>query len=244
MNQKPWIGRTQRYLLAGILTLIPIWITWAIFTFIFTELSQFGLPWVRAIAGASGDHLPALAQTLLNPWFQSAVAVLLTLAGLYLLGFAASRVIGRRLIGLFDNMMHRIPLVQSIYGGTKKLLAALQQKPDDVQRVVLIEFPCPGMKTVGLVTRILTDETSGRHLAAVYVPTTPNPTSGYLEIVPVEQLVSTDWTMDQAMTFIISGGTVAPESIHYTRPAVTGEDADEASRSSPHSRTRSTAPGS
>jgi uncharacterized membrane protein len=132
------------------------------------------------------------------------------------LGWLANRVIGKRLIELIEQLIGRIPFVQTIYGSTKKLLTVLQQKPGgDVQRVVLIEFPSSEMKTVGLVTRILKDETTGRELAAVYVPTTPNPTSGYLEIVPVERLISTDWTMEQAMTFVISGGAVAPEHIHY-----------------------------
>jgi uncharacterized membrane protein len=121
---------------------------------------------------------------------------------------------------VFDWLMEQIPLVQTIYGATKKLLAALQQKPDQVQRVVLIEFPSPAMKTVGLVTRLLTDEATGKALAAVYVPTTPNPTSGYLEIVPVEKLISTDWTLDEAMTFIISGGAVGPARVHYGQSAV------------------------
>jgi len=73
------------------------------------------------------------------------------------------------------------------------------------------------MKTVGFVTQTMIDEDTGQKLAAVYVPTTPNPTSGYLEIVPVEHLVSTDWSMDEAMTFIISGGAVAPERLNYTQ---------------------------
>jgi uncharacterized membrane protein len=71
------------------------------------------------------------------------------------------------------------------------------------------------MKAVGFVMRILTDDNTGEELAAVYVPTTPNPTSGYLEIVPVKSLVQTDWTMDEAMTFIISGGAVAPDRFQY-----------------------------
>ena len=74
------------------------------------------------------------------------------------------------------------------------------------------------MKSIGFVTRILSDEISGEELAAVYVPTTPNPTSGYLEIVPVSQLTPTDWTADQAMAFIISGGAVAPDRIPFSRP--------------------------
>mgnify|MGYP001548759333 CR=1 FL=1 len=66
---------------------------------------------------------------------------------------------------------------------------------------------------------ILREQGTGRELAAVYVPTTPNPTSGYLEIVPVEKITPTDWTVDQAMSFIISGGAVAPDTIPFGVPA-------------------------
>ena len=193
---------TRRYVLTGVLTVIPIWITVVVFTFIFSQLSRLGLPVVQTVAARVNTAWPDLALVLLHPWFQSALAVVLTLTALYLLGWAATKVIGLRLIHLFDTIMQRIPVVQTIYGSTKKLLSALQQKPDQVQRVVLIEFPSPGLKTVGFVTRLLTDAGSGRQLAAVYVPTTPNPTSGYLEIVPVEQLISTDWTMDLSLIHI------------------------------------------
>jgi uncharacterized membrane protein len=108
-------------------------------------------------------------------------------------------------------------LAKTIYGSARKLLDMLQTKPDGTQRVVLINFPHENMKSVGFVTRILTDENTGEELAAVYVPTTPNPTSGYLEIVPVNQLIPTDWTADQAMAFIISGGAVAPDRIPFSR---------------------------
>jgi len=91
----------------------------------------------------------------------------------------------------------------------------MQTKPEGVQRVVLIEFPHRGMRAVGLVTRTLRDDRTGAQFAAVYVPTTPNPTSGYLEIVPIERITPTDWTMDQAMAFIISGGAISPGSVRY-----------------------------
>lgn len=205
----------QRYLITGILTVIPIWITWLVFEFIFKQLSGMGMPWVRALSRGLRQTSPALSEWLVASWFHSGLAVVLTLLALYLLGWIATLVIGKRLIGLLDWFMNRIPLVQTIYGGVKKLLTALQQKPDRVQRVVLIPFPTPEMKTVGFVTRVLRDHHTGRELAAVYVPTTPNPTSGYLEIVPLDKVVSTDWTIDEAMTFIISGGAVAPDEINY-----------------------------
>lgn len=207
----------QRNLITGILTIIPIWLTVVVFDFILAQFSKLGMPSVRAAARALEGSAPALSHWLLEPWFQKTLAVLITLLGLYLLGWIASKVIGRRMLALMDLLMARIPFVQQIYGATKKLVAALQQKPEGVQRVVLIDFPSPELKTVGLVTRVLKDEKTGRDLAAVYVPTTPNPTSGYLEIVPVDKLIETDWTMDQAMTFIISGGAVSPDKIRYER---------------------------
>jgi len=222
----------RRYIIAGILTVIPIWLTVVVFEFILRQLSAIGSPWVRALSRTLQVVAPNLSRWLLDPWFQSAVAVLLTLMALYLLGWAATQVLGRRLLALFDSIMERIPMVQTVYGSTKKLLASLQKKPDKLQRVVLVNFPTENMKTVGLVTRVFRDADTGRELAAVYVPTTPNPTSGYLEIVPVENLVSTDWTVDEATTFVISGGAVAPDRINYTHGvgSVPGADGEQTAK--------------
>ena len=205
----------QRYLLAGVLTIIPVWITFLVFKFVLAQLSSMGMPSVVAMAKGLQKTWPNLAQWLVAPWFQSSLAIVVTLLALYLLGWIVSRVVGKRMLALFDLLMHKIPVVQTVYGSIKKLINVLQQKPEGIQRVVLISFPTPEMKTVGFVTRILHDETTGQELAAVYVPTTPNPTSGYLEIVPLENLIATDWTMDEAMTFIISGGAVAPDRVRF-----------------------------
>jgi uncharacterized membrane protein len=133
---------------------------------------------------------------------------------IYLLGFAASRVVARQVIARIEALVNRIPFVQVIYGSTKRMVAALQTKPDHVQRVVLLDFPAPPLKTIGLVTRVVRDTSSGRDVAVVYVPTSPNPTSGYMELVPVDQLVSTDWSLDEAMRFVITGGTSAPAEMN------------------------------
>jgi uncharacterized membrane protein len=203
--------RFKRYLLTGLLTFIPLWVTWLVFKFVLSVLAGIGAPLVAALLGALSLVAPRTAEALNAEWLTFIVALLITLGSLYLLGFVANRVIGRRFLDAFDGLLSRIPLVQTIYGGTKKLMAALQNKPGGLQRVVLIDFPRRGMKVVGFVTRVMVEEGSGREMAAVYVPTTPNPTGGYLELVPVEELTPTDWTMDQAMAFIISGGAVAPD---------------------------------
>lgn len=210
----------QRYLLTGILSVIPLWITWLVFKFFFVQLSSLGLPWVMAVSTTLQQHSPTMAEWMVAPWFQSILAIVLTLFALYLLGWVASKVIGERILSLVDNLMHRIPVVQTVYGAVSKLIGVLKSKPENIQRVVLIAFPHPGMRTVGFVTKVMEDDNTGQQLAAVYVPTTPNPTSGYMEIVPLEDLISTDWSMDEAMTFILSAGAVAPDRISYSQSTI------------------------
>jgi uncharacterized membrane protein len=150
-------------------------------------------------------------------WVQDTIALLATLLVILLVGILSRRVVGQQLLRWFGAVIQRIPLASIIYDSARKLLDILQTKPGSTQRVVLIDFPHRDMKSVGLVTRVIRETGTGRELAAVYVPTTPNPTSGYLEIVPVELLTPTDWSVDQAMSFIISGGAVAPETVPFTR---------------------------
>lgn len=208
----------KKNVLAGLLTLIPLWFTWIVLYFLLIQLINFGRPWVMALSVAIRSRFPAMAELMLQSWFLNALGAIVTLILLYLLGWFTTMIFGRKILALFERLIARIPLVQSIYSGSKKLIEALGTKPDNMQRVILIDFPSSEMKTVGFVTRIMLDQRTGRKLAAVYVPTTPNPTSGYLEIVPVENTVETNWTIDEAMTFIISGGAVAPEQFFYDRP--------------------------
>ncbi len=214
--------RLQRYLLTGLLTFIPLWVTWAVFKFVLGLLASIGAPLVATLAELLTLVAPHAAAQLSNVWLISLLALLFTLIGLYLLGWLANRVIGRRILNAFDGLISRIPLVQSIYGGTKKLMSVLQQKPSGVQRVVLVEFPRRGMRVIGFVTRVLVEEGTGREMAAVFIPTTPNPTGGYLEVLPLEELIPTDWSMDQAMAFIISGGAVAPDRLPAVPPMTHG----------------------
>ncbi|MDG2537292.1 DUF502 domain-containing protein [Dyella jiangningensis] len=205
--------RVKRYLITGLLTVIPLWVTWVVFKFVLSLLAGIGSPLVTTLLGSFSPRSPKAEAALNSDTALFVLALLLTLLVLYVIGWLANRVIGQRLIDGFDALLARIPLVQTIYGGTKKLMAVLQQKPSGVQRVVLIDFPRKGMKVVGFVTRLMTEEGTGREMAAVYIPTTPNPTGGYLEVVAVDELTPTDWTMDQAMAFIISGGAVAPDTL-------------------------------
>jgi uncharacterized membrane protein len=209
------LERIQRNIVAGVFVVIPIMITYWITRLAVDFLANAGRPMVTALAGTVQPTFPEVAEMLLSEGFQWVAAILFALAFLYVLGALTTRVLGRRLLALFDRLLHRIPFVKTVYGATRKLVDSFQQAPAGQQRVVLIEFPSPEMKTIGLVTRIFNDIETGRELAAVYVPTAPNPTSGYMEIVPVDRLVWLDWSTQEAMQFVLSGGTVAPDAIDY-----------------------------
>jgi uncharacterized membrane protein len=209
--------RLKRYLITGLLTFLPLWVTFLVFKFVFGLLANMGAPLVSGFIALLNLWAPQTAAKLDESWMTNSIALVLTLIALYLIGFFANWVIGQRLLHAFDTLLQRIPLVQTIYGGTKKLTTVLQNKPSGLQRVVLVDFPRKGMKVVGFVTRTMMEEGTGREMAAVYIPTTPNPTGGYLEVVPLDELTPTDWTMDQAMAFIISGGAVAPDTLPASR---------------------------
>ncbi len=207
----------QRLFLTGLLTLLPIWLTWVVVKFVFVLLSGISSPLIVPLSERIAASFPDYLGWIKVEWMQDITALLATLLVILLVGILSRRVIGQQLLRWFGAVIRRIPLASIIYDSAKKLLDILQTKPGSTQRVVLIDFPHRDMKSIGLVTRVLKEQGSGRELAAVYVPTTPNPTSGYLEIVPVELLTPTDWTVDQAMSFIISGGAVAPDSVPFTR---------------------------
>jgi len=208
-----------RYILIGFFTLAPLWVTWLVLDFLFSLLAKAGAPFLRGLARVLQPVSESLADWLLNPAVQYVLAALVTLAGFYTVGLLTSLVLGRQLIGFLERQFSRVPLVQLIYGATKRFLQSLQQSPASGQRVVLIAFPSPDMKAIGFVTKVMTDPDSGRELAAVYVPTSPNPTSGYIEIVPLQDVVQTDWTVEEGMTFIMTGGTNAPDRLRFNNPA-------------------------
>lgn len=218
-ERRPVLKIIQSNLLAGVLAVLPILVVWWVISFLFALLSSVGAPVAGALTDFIDGQIPSLKPVFANTFVQGVVAVTVVLLFLYLIGAAASRVLGKQLIGFVEALINRIPLIHTVYRAAKQLVAVMQQPAGGAARVVLVEFPHPGVKTIGLVMRTFIDEHSGDEVAAVYVPTAPNPTSGYLQLLPVAKLVPSDLTMDQAMTMIVSGGAVTPErmSLHGPR---------------------------
>lgn len=233
--------RLRRNILAGLLTVIPLWITVWMMWFILDYIIYLGRPFVFALAGAIRPYADDVSDLLVRAWFQSAIAIAIVLAALYLIGAATNAVVGRRILRLVDGLIDRVPLAKTIYGATRTLIDSVRSGQQGGQKAVLIDFPHQDMRAVGIVTAIFHASDTGEELAAVYVPTTPNPTSGYVEIVPTRRLVWLDWTVNDAMSFIVSGGAMTPKGVRMT-PGPRAPNVEALDRSEREAQPETTAP--
>lgn len=221
-----FIQTVRRRIFVGLLTLVPIWLTLLLMGVMLQFIHELTSPVIDWLTAGIAPDNPAFRFSQ-SPFFQVTLGVVVMLSTFYFTGLLAPKWLGRKSLALLEDVIERVPVARNIYKTIKRLADAMQTGPDEFERVVLIEFPTPDMKTVGLVTSTFKDSSTGRELAAVYVPTTPNPTSGYLEIVPVENLVPTDWKFDEAMSFIISGGADIPKNFVYDKPKPPAGPADD-----------------
>lgn len=208
------IRNLQRNVLAGILTIGPLFVTYLIFSFVLGSLAKAGLPMVQLFE----DVFPQ--DWLRQAWVQSVVAIVLTLIMLYVVGRVTSLVIGRQAFSLFEAVLERLPFIAKVYTSVRQLLDTMMAKKESSQRVVLIDFPIAGQKSIGFLTRTMTDSTTGEVLAAVLLPNAINPTSAFLQVLPLDRVTETDMNMEQAMSMIMTGGAVGPDTIRFTRTVI------------------------
>jgi len=220
-------------LVAGVLIIIPLAVTVFLVKFVYTIALTAGAKVVNLsfeiIVWATSAE--PRGTPLIDPahpdWKDITMAIGLTVLLLYVLGWLGSNVVGRRAIEGVEALVERIPLVDTIYGAIKRMVHALSgvgKGEGETRRVVLVEFPHEHMLAIAFMTNTLTDLNSGRRLATVYVPTTPNPTSGYMEIVPMDRITQTDWTMEEALSMILSGGATTPPHVRLQPSGVRNQD--------------------
>lgn len=214
---KPVFARTfrslQRNILAGIITIGPLFVTYLIFSFLLGSLAKAGLPVVQLLAVLYPEIW------LREAWLQPILAVILTLAVLWIVGRVTSLVIGRQVFRLFESLLERLPFVAKVYTSVRQLLDSMMAKKESSQRVVLVDFPIAGQKSIGFLTRTMFDAATGELLAAVLLPNAINPTSAFLQILPMDWVTETDLNMEQAMSMLMTGGAVGPDTIRFARPA-------------------------
>jgi len=193
----------KRYFITGLLVLVPLVITiWVLSTLISTlDQSLLLLPDAWRPKNALGMEIPGLG-------------ALLTLLIIFVTGLIATNIFGQQLIALWEAMLVRVPFVKSIYSSVKQVSDTLfSDSGNAFRKALLVQFPREGVWTIAFLTGTPGGDVSN-HLqgeyVSIYVPTTPNPTGGYFLMVPKEDVVELDMSVDQALKYIISMGTVAP----------------------------------
>lgn len=207
MKYSPSFLRSIRTnILVGLLLVAPIAATVVVFNFLF-----------RLATGWMPDLLEPLLDMVQPPALQRLVVLLLTLLLLYLVGLFSLNLIGRRLYRLSDWVLARIPLIKDIYTPASRILEALfSQRKTLFKEVVMLEYPRHGIYSIGFVTAILPSRMARKAAGAeptetwvsLFVPTTPNPTSGVLIFAPRSELHPIDMPIPDALTFLMSAGAV------------------------------------
>ena len=197
----------RRTLLAGLLILLPLFVTYVLIAFLFNIFTGVGAPLVTGLLRLFGADDLAYPLVLV-------VNLILSLAVIFILGLVGTNILGRRLLTAFEGLLLRLPLVKTIYSSAKQVIETFQGPGRSFQRVVLLQYPRQGLWSLGLVATERADNLNlvpGNRVLTVFVPTTPNPTSGYLVIVAPEDVIDLDFSIEDAFKFIVSGGIVGKD---------------------------------
>ena len=195
----------RRYFITGLLIWVPVVITLWVLNLLVSTMDQtlLLLPHEWRTEGWLGVHIPGLG-------------VVLTLLVVFATGVFAANIIGQQLVKFWEGVLARIPVVNSIYTGVKKISDTLFAPGGQAfRKALLVQWPSPGSWTIAFMTGTPGGDVA-RHLkgdyVSIYVPTTPNPTGGYFVMVPRDAVIELDMSVDEALKYIISMGVAAPDS--------------------------------
>lgn len=196
-NLRSLVRKLRGQFLAGILITVPIGATILILVWIFNTIDNILRPTITSIWGHS---IPG-------------VGFGITIVLIYLIGVIASDVGGRKLINFGESLLAKVPIVKQLYSGIKQILESFSS-PSQARfmHVVLVEFPRKGMRAIGFVTHETIDN-SGRKLLNVFIPTAPNPTTGFLQLMRESEVIRTNISVDDAIKMVISAGRVSLKDV-------------------------------
>lgn len=193
---KAWASIRNK-LLTGLLVLGPIGLTAIVLRWIFNFFDGFLGPYLKEYV----------------EWYVPGMGIILTIVAVYLIGLLASNFIGKKSIQIFERILARIPLVKNVYSTAKSIFQAFSlQGKSSFKKVVLIQYPRKGLWTLAFVTGTTTGD-DGEEYHSMFVPSTPNPTTGYVIFIKKSEALDTRFTVEQGLKLLISGGMVLPEQM-------------------------------
>lgn len=196
-----WRHVRSRFI-SGVLLLVPVAITFVVVRFLYRLIYANVRPVVKLFAAFP-----------IPEYVVAALAVLALFSAIYGLGVLARAMVGRRIIGWGESILAKIPLVKTVYGASKNVVDLMSTgNRSAFKSVVFIEFPRPGLRAMGFLTGEIRDP-AGRLWYKVFIPTTPNPTSGFLEIVPAADVWISSMAIEDGIKMIVSGGILSPAEL-------------------------------
>lgn len=198
------MGTLRKYIIAGLLVWLPLAATVVIVKLVVDLLD-------KTILLLPPEWQPATVLGFSIPGF----GIILAISILLLTGMLAANLFGRKLVGFWEAILNRIPLVRSIYNSVKQISSTiLDSSGKSFRKVVMLQYPRKEIWSIGFLTNedVGADvEGINNHLVAVFVPTTPNPTSGFIIMAPREDITELDMTIEEGFKFIISMGVIIPD---------------------------------
>ncbi len=186
------IRHLRNKLLLGILVLVPLIATVLILVWAFNSIDNILQPIIRSTWGI---RFPGIG-----------FAIVIVLA--YIAGIIASSILGRRIISGIESLLDRLPLFGQLYRGIRQIIQSFSEpRQTGFMQVVFVEYPRKGIHSIGFITNELRDE-SEEKIYTVFIPTSPNPTSGFMEIVREKELIKTNISVDEAIRVVVSAGRV------------------------------------
>ena len=202
----------KRTMVSGLIALIPLTITIAVLSWLLTWLDSFAAPVIRGLLGLD-TRIPGLG-------------ILLMLIVIFLAGFVASNVLGRRVITWFEDLMMRLPVARRVYHPVRKILDTFTMTGETrTWKTVVVEYPRRGAWMIAFVAGDMPSEEPSEDLVSVFVPNTPNPAAGRVVIVPRRDVEPVDLSVEEALEFVVSGGTAFSNVL--TLPSLPSRDQTE-----------------
>ncbi len=200
----------RKRMLTGLLLILPVYVTFFVVKFLFSFVGGTLAPVIKKVLQFYGVVLP---KTTVDEFIITFIGLILTFVALYFIGIFAANFLGKAIINYFENLLTKTPVIRNIYSSVKQIIHAVTLPGKQAfKRVVLVDFPKTGTKSIGFVTGS-TQHNNEKKLLTIFIPTTPNPTTGFLIFTPEEDVIDSNLTVEEAFKTLFSGGVLTPKDI-------------------------------
>lgn len=200
----------RKRMLTGLLLILPVYVTFFVVKFLFGFVGGTLAPVIKKVLHLGGVVLP---KSSLDEFIITFLGLILTFISLYFIGIFAANFVGKAIITYFENLLTKTPIIKNIYSSVKQIIHSISLPgKQSFKRVVLVDFPKAGTKSIGFVTGS-TKYNNEKEFITVFIPTTPNPTTGFIIFTTEDDVLDANLTVEEAFKILFSGGVLTPDRL-------------------------------